>query len=178
MDNFFCVHIETNEIFSYSRSNNVIGLMQGRGKQLHNLLRSLEQLGEPPHCQLEVRVGCRRILSETETSNDILLQLFDSHFFGQSCIEKWLRGASTCPNCNEKAAKKDVRLQPSSVILLFNHHSIIYDNSVCQHLFNLEHPKVRPHYVAKLAALDTGERDRALAGNLRDLRLCRKFLIL
>ena len=32
--------------------------------------------------------------------------------------------------------------------------------------------------MAKLAALDTGERDRALAGNLRDLRLCRKFLIL
>ena len=36
--------------------------MQGRGKQLHNLLRSLEQLGEPPHCQLEVRVGYHRIL--------------------------------------------------------------------------------------------------------------------
>ena len=116
MENIFCVYVETNEIFSCSRSNNVIAPMQGRGKQLHNLLRSLEQLGEPPHCQLEVRVGYRRILSETEIY--ILLQLFDSHFFGQSCIEKWLRGASTCPNCNEKAAKKDVRLQPSSVILV------------------------------------------------------------
>lgn len=140
MDKFFCVNIETNDIFPCFRSNNVFAPMQGRGKQLHNLLRSLEQLGEPPHCQLEVRVGYRRILSETETSNYILLQLFDSHFFGQSCIEKWLRGASTCPNCNEKAAKKDVRLQPSSVILLFNHHSIIYDNSVCQLLHNLDDP--------------------------------------
>jgi len=65
------------------------------------------------------------------------------HFFGQSCIEKWLRGASSCPNCNEKAARKDVR----------------------------------PHYVARLAALDTGERDRALADlektkiELRELQL-------
>jgi len=65
------------------------------------------------------------------------------HFFGQSCIEKWLRGASSCPNCNEKAARKDVR----------------------------------PHYVARLAALDTGERDRALAElektkvELRELQL-------
>jgi len=54
-----------------------------------------------------------------------------------------LRGASSCPNCNEKAARKDVR----------------------------------PHYVARLAALDTGERDRALAElektkvELRELQL-------
>ena len=33
------------------------------------------------------------------------------HFFGLACIEKWLRttGASDCPNCNEKATKKDIR---------------------------------------------------------------------
>ena len=51
------------------------------------------------------------------------------HFFGLACIEKWLRGGSSCPNCNEKATKRDIRV----------------------------------HYVARLAALDTGERDRALA---------------
>ena len=29
------------------------------------------------------------------------------HFFGKSCIEKWLRGSGTaCPNCNEKSTKK------------------------------------------------------------------------
>ena len=60
---FFCVHIETNEIFSYCRSNNVIAPMQGRGKQLHNLLRSLEQLWQPPHCKLEVRVGHKSSIS-------------------------------------------------------------------------------------------------------------------
>ena len=77
------------------------------------------------------------------------------HFFGQSCIERWLRGASSCPNCNEKAAKKDVRLchleTPFSNYKEFNCYAICFS-------------QVRPHYVARLAALDTGERDRALAG--------------
>lgn len=33
------------------------------------------------------------------------------HFFGLSCIEKWLNstGGNDCPTCNEKAAKKDIR---------------------------------------------------------------------
>ena len=33
------------------------------------------------------------------------------HFFGLACIEKWLKtsGANDCPNCNEKATKKDIR---------------------------------------------------------------------
>eukprot|EP00088_Acartia_fossae_P063041 TRINITY_DN7661_c0_g1_i11.p1 TRINITY_DN7661_c0_g1~~TRINITY_DN7661_c0_g1_i11.p1 ORF type:complete len:783 (-),score=136.21 TRINITY_DN7661_c0_g1_i11:343-2664(-) len=52
------------------------------------------------------------------------------HFFGYTCIEKWLRGSgSSCPNCNEKSTKKDIRV----------------------------------HYVAKLKAIDTSEKDRALA---------------
>merc|ERR1719418_487927 len=51
------------------------------------------------------------------------------HFFGYSCIEKWLRGSgSSCPNCNEKSTKKDIRV----------------------------------HFVSRLAAIDTSERDRAL----------------
>lgn len=53
------------------------------------------------------------------------------HFFGQSCIERWLKGGGGgggCPNCNEKASKKDVRI----------------------------------HFLAKLTALDTAERDRAV----------------
>ena len=51
------------------------------------------------------------------------------HFFGYSCIEKWLRGSGkSCPNCNEKSTQKDIRV----------------------------------HFVAKLAAIDTSERDRAL----------------
>ena len=33
------------------------------------------------------------------------------HFFGLSCIEKWLNstGGNDCPTCNEKASKKDIR---------------------------------------------------------------------
>ena len=51
------------------------------------------------------------------------------HFFGYQCIEKWLKGSgSSCPNCNEKNTKKDIRV----------------------------------HFVSKLAAIDTSERDRAL----------------
>ena len=51
------------------------------------------------------------------------------HFFGRSCIEKWLRSSGDdCPNCNEKATKKDVRL----------------------------------HYVARLKAVDTADKDRAV----------------
>ena len=51
------------------------------------------------------------------------------HFFGYSCIDKWLRGSgNACPNCNEKNTKKDIRV----------------------------------HFVSKLAAIDTSERDRAL----------------
>lgn len=52
------------------------------------------------------------------------------HFFGFSCIEKWLRGSgNSCPNCNEKNTKKDIRV----------------------------------HFVSRLAAIDTSERDRAVA---------------
>jgi len=66
------------------------------------------------------------------------------HFFGYACIEKWLKGTgASCPNCNEKSTKKDIRV----------------------------------HYVSKLSAIDTGERDRALGdlekvrGELRELQL-------
>jgi len=66
------------------------------------------------------------------------------HFFGYTCIERWLKGTgASCPNCNEKSTKKDIRV----------------------------------HYVSKLAAIDTSERDRALAdlekvrGELRELQL-------
>ena len=53
------------------------------------------------------------------------------HFFGLSCIEKWLNstGGNDCPTCNEKATKRDIR----------------------------------HHYVAQLKAIDTGDKDRALA---------------
>ena len=51
------------------------------------------------------------------------------HFFGYTCIERWLKGTgASCPNCNEKSTKKDIRV----------------------------------HYVSKLSAIDTWERDRAL----------------
>lgn len=54
------------------------------------------------------------------------------HFFGHACIERWLKGGGSngsCPTCNEKANKRDVRV----------------------------------HYVARLKAIDTSEKDRAVS---------------
>ena len=53
------------------------------------------------------------------------------HFFGLSCIDRWLKSGSNqgCPNCNEKANRRDIR----------------------------------SHFLTRLTAIDTSERDRALA---------------
>ncbi|XP_039255712.2 E3 ubiquitin-protein ligase rfwd3.L-like [Styela clava] len=32
------------------------------------------------------------------------------HLFGQSCIERWMKGAKKCPQCNTKARKADIRV--------------------------------------------------------------------
>ena len=32
------------------------------------------------------------------------------HVYGKSCIEKWLRQHGRCPQCNSKAAKRDIRI--------------------------------------------------------------------
>lgn len=47
----------------------------------------------------------------TNSGEHRIASLKCGHFFGLSCIEKWLRttGANDCPNCNEKATKKDIR---------------------------------------------------------------------
>jgi E3 ubiquitin-protein ligase RFWD3 len=66
----------------------------------------------------------------SNTGSHRISSLKCGHFFGFSCIEKWLNstGGNDCPTCNEKATKKDIR----------------------------------HHYVARLKAVDTGDRDRAL----------------
>lgn len=65
----------------------------------------------------------------TNSGEHRIASLKCGHFFGLSCIEKWLKGGKNgCPNCNEKSSKKDLRV----------------------------------HYVVKLKALDTSERDRAV----------------
>ena len=66
----------------------------------------------------------------SNTGSHRISSLKCGHFFGLSCIEKWLNstGGNDCPTCNEKANKKDIR----------------------------------NHYVAKLKAIDTGDRDRAI----------------
>ena len=66
----------------------------------------------------------------TNSGGHRIASLKCGHFFGLACIEKWLRtsGANDCPNCNEKASRKDIR----------------------------------PHYVARLKAVDTADQDRAL----------------
>ena len=66
----------------------------------------------------------------SNTGSHRISSLKCGHFFGLSCIEKWLNstGGNDCPTCNEKATKKDIR----------------------------------HHYVAKLKAIDTGDRDRAI----------------
>ena len=47
----------------------------------------------------------------TNSGEHRICSLKCGHFFGLSCIDKWLRtsGANDCPNCNEKATKKDIR---------------------------------------------------------------------
>mmetsp|Transcript_55547 Transcript_55547/g.126278 ORF Transcript_55547/g.126278 Transcript_55547/m.126278 type:complete len:515 (-) Transcript_55547:363-1907(-) len=32
------------------------------------------------------------------------------HLFGKECIERWISSSKSCPSCNEKAIKKDIRL--------------------------------------------------------------------
>lgn len=32
------------------------------------------------------------------------------HLFGKSCIEKWVRQQKSCPQCNQKAVKSDIRV--------------------------------------------------------------------
>jgi cell division protein FtsL len=69
--------------------------------------------------------------SWTNSGSHRISSLRCGHFFGHACIERWLRGNAgngSCPTCNEKATKKDVRV----------------------------------HYVARLKAIDTSEKDRAL----------------
>lgn len=68
----------------------------------------------------------------TNSGEHRIISLKCGHFFGLGCIEKWLKsttGGSDCPNCNERATRKDIRL----------------------------------HYVARLRAVDTAEKDRAVA---------------
>ena len=67
----------------------------------------------------------------TNSGEHRIASLRCGHFFGLSCVEKWLRGGGSgvgCPNCNEKATRRDLRV----------------------------------HYIARLKAIDTAERDRAL----------------
>lgn len=67
--------------------------------------------------------------SWTNSGEHRIASLRCGHFFGYSCIEKWLKASTTCPNCNEKAQKGHIRI----------------------------------HYISSLKAIDTSERDRALA---------------
>ena len=64
----------------------------------------------------------------TNSGEHRIASLKCGHFFGFCCIEKWVKsGNNGCPNCNEKANKRDLRV----------------------------------HYITKLKAIDTSERDRA-----------------
>ncbi|XP_052797450.1 E3 ubiquitin-protein ligase RFWD3-like isoform X2 [Mya arenaria] len=47
----------------------------------------------------------------TTSGNHRLCSLRCGHLFGQSCIEKWLRGqGGKCPHCNAKAKRQDIRV--------------------------------------------------------------------
>ncbi|XP_078593980.1 E3 ubiquitin-protein ligase rfwd3.S-like isoform X2 [Branchiostoma floridae x Branchiostoma japonicum] len=49
--------------------------------------------------------------SWTNSGNHRLASLKCGHLFGQSCIEKWLKGqGGKCPQCNAKAKKGDIRV--------------------------------------------------------------------
>lgn len=68
----------------------------------------------------------------TNSGEHRIASLKCGHFYGFRCIDRWLKSnsasASSCPNCNEKSTRKDIRV----------------------------------HYVAKLKAIDTSERDFAV----------------
>jgi len=104
--------------------------------------KAAEALEEEPN---EEGSNCTICFENWSNSGDHRISsLKCGHFFGYNCIERWLKGTgASCPNCNEKSTKKDIRV----------------------------------HYVSKLSAIDTGERDRALGdlekvrGELRELQL-------
>jgi len=104
--------------------------------------KAAEALDEDPN---EEGSNCTICFENWSNSGDHRISsLKCGHFFGYTCIERWLKGTgASCPNCNEKSTKKDIRV----------------------------------HYVSKLSAIDTGERDRALGdlekvkGELRELQL-------
>lgn len=67
--------------------------------------------------------------SWTNSGDHRISSLKCGHFFGYACIDRWIRGnGNACPNCNEKATRRDIRM----------------------------------HYVARLKAIDTSEKDRAI----------------
>lgn len=56
---------------------------------------------------------CCPICFETWTTSGLhrLCSLKCGHLFGQSCIEKWLKGqGGKCPHCNAKAKRQDIRV--------------------------------------------------------------------
>ena len=92
------------------------------------------------------------------------------HFFGHACIERWLKGGGSngsCPTCNEKVN--------------------FYNNDFPSFVFKIKQipivkankRDVRVHYVAKLKAIDTSEKDRAVSDlekAKRDYRYKKGFL--
>ncbi len=46
----------------------------------------------------------------TNSGEHRIASLRCGHFFGHSCIDRWLRGGGGgCPNCNEKSTRRDIR---------------------------------------------------------------------
>ena len=77
----------------------------------------------------------------TNSGSHRICSLKCGHFFGAECIERWLKGGQGCPNCNEKANKRDLR----------------------------------HHFIAKLTAIDTSERDRAVQVRMGSALIARTF---
>ncbi|XP_021936864.1 E3 ubiquitin-protein ligase RFWD3-like isoform X2 [Zootermopsis nevadensis] len=96
---------------------------QGDGKKQVNCDKAKDHYDDGSMCSI-----CLEMWSNS--GNHRLSSLRCGHFFGHSCIMRWLKsgsqnGMKRCPQCNEKARKKEIRL----------------------------------HYARKLQALDTADRD-------------------
>lgn len=98
-----------------SRSSNLVhgGLKDSPCDFRSPKRRRIMSPGKSGDGELEDEGNCCPICFEewTSSGNHRLASLRCGHLFGQSCIDKWLKGqGGKCPQCNAKAKRQDIRV--------------------------------------------------------------------